>query len=145
MPIMGQAIKAIMTIFPNYGHKGHYGQINMAINEACLNWPINLEDKCRSAPKTIFKKLDWLKSYGQNNVRIAKMAISFVFLARQCTQSDYPGAALPSGVQSSSLYFWNQQCQENGGSFSANSKSNFWFFCPPLMCMFKLSLGCISA
>ena len=37
MAIMGRAIRAIMTIFPNYGHKDHYGQINMAINEACLN------------------------------------------------------------------------------------------------------------
>ena len=79
MAIMDQAIRAIMTISPNYGYKGHYGQIIMAINEACLNYQINLEEKCRSAPKTVFKKLHWLKSYGQNNVRIAKMAISFVF------------------------------------------------------------------
>ena len=48
---MGQAIRAIMKIFPNYGLKDHYGQINMAINEACLNLQINLGDKCSLAPK----------------------------------------------------------------------------------------------
>ena len=96
MAIMGRAIRAIMTIFPNYGHKDHYGQINTAINEACLNQQIHLEDNCRSAPKTVFKKMHLIKSYGQNNVASAKMAISFVFWARQGPQSDVPEAALPS-------------------------------------------------
>ena len=96
MPIMGQAIKAIMAIFPNYGHKGHYGQINMAINEDCLNWQINLENKCRSTPKTVFKKMHLIKSYGQHNVASTKMAISFVFWAHLGPQSGVPEAALPN-------------------------------------------------
>ena len=96
MVIMDQAIRAIMTIFPNYGHNDHYGQINMAINEVCLNRQIKLEDKCRSAPKTVFKKMHLIKSYGQNNVASAKMAISFVFWAHLGPQSGIPEAALPN-------------------------------------------------
>ena len=41
--------------------------------------------------------------------------------------------ALPMGPQSPSLYFWNQWNQENQISWLANSKSDFWFFCPPLV------------
>ena len=89
MAIMGQAIRAIMTFFPNYGHNDHYGQINMAKNEACLNRQINLEEKCRSTPKTVFKKMHLIKSYGQDNVPSAKMAIPFVFLARLGPQSGF--------------------------------------------------------
>ena len=79
MAIMRRAIRAIMTIFPNYGHNNHYGQINLAKNEACLNW-----------------QKPFSKSYGQDNVASAKMAIPFVFLARLGPQSDVPGAALPN-------------------------------------------------
>ena len=83
--------------------------------------------------KTVLKKMHRVKSYDQNNLRSLRKAISFVFWARQEPQSEFPEEALPSGVQSSSLYFWNQHNQENGGSLQANLKSNFYFFWPPLV------------
>ena len=74
-----------------------------------------------------------VKSYDQNNLRSLRKAISFVFWACQEPQSGYPEEALPIGLQSSSLYFWNQQNQENEGRLQANSKSNFYFLAPQKM------------
>ena len=71
-----------------------------------------------------------VKSYDQNNIRSLRKAISFVFWARQGPQSDYPEEALPIGVPSSSLYYLNQQDQENGGSLQA-IKIQLLYFCPP--------------
>ena len=75
--------------------------------------------------KTVFQKMHRVKSYDENNLRSLRKAISFVFWARQGPQSDYPEQALPIGVQSSALYFWNHHDQEDGGSLQTNSKSNF--------------------
>ena len=88
--------------------------------------------------KTELKNMHRIKSYGQNKIGCEIMAISFVFWPIFRTKMALPEAALPMGSQSSSLYFWNQWNQENGGSLHANWKSNFYFFCPPLMCINKV-------
>ena len=76
----------------HYGHYGHYGQnghngLPLYGHEydlyGCLmkEWP-----KCRSPVKTVLKKMDLVKSYGQNKKKNEKncifWAISFMKLAR---------------------------------------------------------------
>ena len=85
----------------------------------------------RGSPvKTELKNMHRIKSYGQNKIGCEILAISFVFWPIFRTKMALPEAALPMGSQSSSLYFWNQWNQENGISFSTNSKFDFCFFDP---------------
>ena len=81
--------------------------------------------------KMELKNMHRIKSYSQKKIRCEILAISFVFWPILRPKMALPEAALPMGSHSLSLYFWNQWSQENGISFSADSKFDFCFFLPP--------------
>ena len=70
----------------HYGHFvniGHYGLIKYG-PEYNQYWCLCEEkEKYGSPVKVEWKKMQWLKSYGQNKIKFEIMAISFVFWARK--------------------------------------------------------------
>ena len=127
---------AITAILGNYGHFcqfDHNGLKKYGHEYVAYKFLFKELYKRGSPVKTELKNMHRIKSYGQIKIECEILAISFVFWPIFRTKMALPEAALPMGSQSSSLYFWNQWNQENGISFSANSKFDFCFFCPPLM------------
>ena len=125
-----------MAIFGYFGHFYQFDHNGLTKygHEYVPYWFLCKKLFKRGLPvKTELKNMHRIKSYGQNKIGCEILAISFVFWPIFRTKMALPEAALPMGSQSSSLYFWNQWNQENGGSLHANWKSNFYFFCPPLI------------
>ena len=72
-----------------------------------------------------------IKSYGENKILSHNMAISFVFLPNFRPKITHPEEALPSGPQSSSLYFGISGGRRTGITWMLIQNSSFYFFCPP--------------
>ena len=115
----------------HYGHFvniDHYGLINYG-PEYCRYWCLCEEqEKCRSPVKAEWKKMQRLKSYGQNKIKSEIMAISFVFWARKWPpyRKHFPW------VPRAHLYvFGISGARGMGKHTELIQNQTFYFFAPP--------------
>jgi len=66
------------------------------------------------------------KLWGKQKL-VRNFGYSLCILATFEIKKAYPEAALPIGLQSSPLYFWNQWNHKNGITYIANAKYDFYF------------------